>query len=274
MKRLAVAVARRLSTVSVDVSTPPRKLPPMTKVAYKLYYWPTIQGRGELVRLTLEEAGAPYVDVARMPASKGGGVEAMMKRMRGDAGGFEAFAPPFLEAGDLLIAQTASILFYLGPRHGLAPTEEAARLYAQQLQLTISDLFTEVHDTHHPIGSSLYYEDQKEEAARRAADFVEWRLPKFLDYFERVIQRNGGERLVGDAVSYVDLSMFQALSGLAYAFPGAMARLAPRIPGLTRLGDRVAARPRIAAYLASKRRLPFNEQGIFRRYPELDVAPR
>lgn len=244
----------------------------VTKASYELYYWPTIQGRGELVRLTLEEAGARYVDVARMPASQGGGVPAMMKLMDGEAGGVEPFAPPFLKTGDLVIAQTANILFYLAPRHGLAPGDEAGRLHAQQLQLTISDLFTEVHDTHHPIGSSLYYEDQKVEARRRAADFIKSRLPKFLDYFERVLQRNGGEQLVGDAVTYVDLSMFQTLSGLAYAFPKATARLAPRVPGLTRLRERVAARPRIAAYLASDRRLPFNEQGIFRHYPELDVT--
>jgi glutathione S-transferase len=244
----------------------------MKEPGYELYYWPTIQGRGEFVRLLLEEAGAPYVDVARLPASKGGGVPAMMKVMRGGHGVLP-FAPPFLKHGELIVAQTANILLYLGPRHGLAPEGEPGRLAANQLQLTIADLVGEAHDTHHPIAGSLYYEDQKPEALRRSADFVRERLPKLLGYFERVLKQSGGSYLVDDALSYVDLSMFQVLEGIGYAFPRALARVAPTIPGLAALRDRVAERPRIAAYLASKRRLPWNESGIFRRYPELDAEP-
>jgi glutathione S-transferase len=236
---------------------------------YELYYWPGIQGRGEFIRLALEEAGADYVDVARLPKR---GMAAMMRLLKSSSLPRPSFAPPFLKAGSLLIGQTANILLFLGPRLGLAPKNEAGRLWAHQLQLTISDWLSEVHDTHHPIAGSLYYEEQKREAKRCAADFTAERLPKFLDYFERLLKRNPRKTdyLLGKAVSYVDLSLFQMIAGLRYAFPRAMARLEPKYPRLTALHDRVASRPRIAAYLSSKHRLPFNQQGIFRHYPELD----
>jgi glutathione S-transferase len=246
---------------------------------YELFYWPTIPGRGEFVRLALEDAGVPYVDVARRPEAEGGGIKALMRMMRGGggAGGLDPFAPPFLRVGDLVISQTANILQYLAPRHGLVPDDEASRLHAHQLQLTIADLASEVHDAHHPIGVGLYYEDQKPEARRRAESFVSERLPKYLGYFERVAASHAGgggvPRLLGGDTTYVDLSMFQVVAGLAYAFPRAMARIAPRVPTLLALRDAVAARPRIAAYLASDRRIAFNEHGIFRHYPELDVEP-
>lgn len=235
---------------------------------YQLYYWPTIQGRGEFVRLALEEAGAAYVDVARAE----GGMQALLDAMQ--APGHPPFAPPFLRAGKLLIGQTANILLFLGDQLQLAPASAQGRLWAHQLQLTLADLVAEVHDTHHPVGASLYYEDQRAEAARRASDFRERRLPKFLGYFERVLAAHGdsGHFLLGRHFSYVDLSMFQVLEGLSYAFPRAMAHGARNWPGLLALRARVAARPNIATYLASPRRIPFNEQGIFRHYPELDRA--
>jgi glutathione S-transferase len=233
---------------------------------YELYYWPGIQGRGEFVRLALEEAGAAYVDVARAP----GGMRAMMKLLDNAGKALTPFAPPFLKSGALVVAQTANILFYLGDRHGLAPKNDPGRLGALELQLTVSDLATEVHDVHHPVGSSFYYEDQKQEAKRRAAQFRGQRLPKFLGYFERVLAKNGGKFMIGARLSHVDLSMFQVLAGLDYAFPRAMKRMAKKIRGLRALHDRVAARPRIGAYLASTRRIPFNENGLFRHYPELE----
>lgn len=248
----------------------------MTGGGYELYYWPGIQGRGEFVRLALEHAGVSYVDVARRP----NGMAAMMKLLEGGGNGLQPFAPPLLKWGDVVIAQTATILAFLGPRHGLVPRDEVSQLRAQQLQLTIADLVAEAHDTHHPIAGSLYYEDQKREARRRSSVFVEERIPKYLGYFEGVLDRNGGEHCVGNAISYVDLSAFQVLAGLEYAFPNAMARQARRIPFLRQLREKVALQPRIASYLASDHRLPFNEQGIFRHYPELDqqaarsVAPR
>jgi glutathione S-transferase len=235
---------------------------------YELYYWPGIQGRGEFVRLALEEANADYVDVARQR----GGEKAMMTLLDAQREAHPPFAPPFLKAGRLLIGQTANILLFLGPRHALAPGDEAGRLWTHQLQLTIADLVGEVHDTHHPIASSLYYEDQRREARKRAADLRECRLPKFLDYFERILTRDGRAAgyLAGRRLTYADLSMFQLIAGLRYAFPQAMATLEKRCPALVRLHDRVRERPRIAAYLASPRRLPFNEEGIFRHYRELD----
>lgn len=236
---------------------------------YELYYWPEIQGRGEFVRLALEQAGADYVDVARQ---EGDDLPGLMHFLQDKAVAEPPFAPPYLKAGDLLIGQTANILLFLGDRHGLAPAEEAGRLWTHQLQLTIADLVVEVHDTHHPIGSGLYYEDQKPEAKRRTADFLAHRLPKFLGYFEQVLARNpaGDAHMVGDSVTTADLSMFQMIEGLRYAFPKAMARAERKHPLLVALHDRVAALPRIKAYLDSPQRIPFNPMGIFRHYPELD----
>lgn len=238
---------------------------------YELYYWPSIQGRGEFIRLALEEAGADYVDVARK-TGKGMGMPALMAMLQNQAQTRPPFAPPILKAGDRVIAQTANILFFLGPRLKLAPADEADQLWTHQLQLTIADLVDEAHDLHHPIASSLYYEDQKAEALRRSAPFIAERIPKFLAYFERVLARNpaSDKYLVGDALTYADLSLFQVMAGLRYALPRAMKRIAPKHPRVVALAQRVARRARIAAYLKSKRRIAFNEQGIFRHYPELD----
>jgi glutathione S-transferase len=233
---------------------------------YELYYWPGIQGRGEFVRLALEDAGADYLEVARRPR----GMAAMSRFMDSRSVKRPPFAPPFLKAGKLVIAQTANILFFLGPRIGLAPKSDDGRLWVHQLQLTIADWVGEVHDSHHPIAGGLYYEEQKREAKRRAENFTAERLPKFLSYFERVLTRNGGRFLVGNKVSYVDLSLFQMIEGLRYAFPRAMTRQERKQRRVIALHHRVAARPRLAAYLASERRLPFNQEGIFRYYPELD----
>ncbi len=242
---------------------------------YELYYWPTIQGRGEFVRLALEEAGAEYVDVAREPEDKGAGVPALMRILDSNAIDRPPFAPPFLKAGELLIAQTANILLFLGPRHDLAPEDDAGRLWAHQLQLTLADLVQEVHDTHHPIAASLYYEEQRREARRRAGEFLKSRAPRFLAYFEHVLERNpqGDQYLVGASLTYCDLSLFQVIAGLRYAFPRAAARYASDYRRVFAMHERITCRPRIAAYLASNRRIPFNEEGIFRHYAELDLKP-
>jgi glutathione S-transferase len=238
---------------------------------YELYYWPMIQGRGEFVRLALEEAGAAYVDVARQPGKRGG-MAAMLRLLEGKGIVNPPFAPPFLKAGKLVIGQTANILLFLGGRHRLAPANEAGRLWAHQLQLTLADFLQEIHDTHHPIAGGLYYEDQRKEARRRATNFLSERLPKYLSYFEDILRRNGSAAyLLGARRSYPDLSLFQIVAGLRYAFPRAMAGLEKRHPRVAALHDAVAARPRIAAYLASPRRIPFNQQGVFRHYKELDA---
>jgi glutathione S-transferase len=234
---------------------------------YELYYHPTIQGRGEFVRLALEEAGADYVDVARRGKS---GAAAMAKLLEDERLAHPPYAPPFLKAGKDIIGQTALILFYLGPRLNLAPRDEAGRLWAHQLQLTVTDLVVHIHDTHHPISGWLYYEEQKPAAKRRTADFWRYRAPKFLGYFERVLKHNGGTYMVGRRTSYVDLSMFQIVEGLRYAFPKRMKRFERNVPLLVALHDRVAERPRVAAYLASERRIPFSQWGIYRYFKELD----
>jgi glutathione S-transferase len=234
---------------------------------YEFYYWPEIQGRGEFVRLALEEAEAAYLDVARDK----GGTEVMFKLMEGEQVKHRPFAPPFLKAGKQVISQTANILLFLGARHGLAPRDEAGRLWVHQLQLTIADFVDEAHDTHHPIASGLYYEDQKKEAKRRTADFLQNRAPKYFGYFEEVLARNGGKYLAGKRLTYADLSLFQIVAGMRYAFPKAMTKLEKKVPRVVAVHDLVAERPRIAVYIASDHRLPFNEYGIFRHYKELDA---
>jgi glutathione S-transferase len=244
-----------------------------SKLHVELYYWPMIQGRGEFVRLALEEAGADYVDVAR----RKGGMAAMARFLEGKEPGPLPFAAPFVRLGEVVVSQTANILAFLAPKLGLVPDDEALRAEASQIQLTIADFVGEIHDTHHPIAGGLYYEDQKKEAKRRARDFVKERMPKYLGWLEDVLGRNAKSRgrwLVGRDLTYVDLSAFQVVEGLRYAFPNALARLEPRVPRLIALHDRVAERPRMAAYLRSKRRIAFNQLGIFRRYPELDAPAR
>jgi glutathione S-transferase len=240
---------------------------------YELYYWPSIQGRGEFVRLALEEAGADYRDVAR---SGKAGMATMMKILEGKGEPRAPFAPPFLKDGEILVSHVANILMYLGPKLGLAPGEENLLFFAQGLQLTITDFVAEVHDTHHPIATDLFYEEQVEEAKARTKSFIKHRMPKFFGYFERILNDNpdGGGYAVGARLSCVDLSLFQVIEGLHYAFPRALKPFRTKYPRLAALRETIAERPNIARYLASERRIPFNESGIFRRYPELDVAAR
>lgn len=238
-------------------------------MSYELYYWPGIQGRGEFIRLALEEAGVPYLDIAR----ERGGEDALLRFLGREDIVHPPFAAPFLKHGDVIIGQTAAILLYLGDRLGLAPADERLRLWTHQIQLTIADLVGEAHDSHHPLGADLYYEDQKPEALRRAKSFREKRIPKFFDWFESILARNpqGDAYLVGDTATYADLSLFQAVEGLLYAFPEATKTALTETPRVSALHRTVARRPRIRAYLTSGRRVAFNEEGIFRRYPELDA---
>lgn len=245
-------------------------------MAYELHYWPNIQGRGEFVRLALETAGAPYVDVARGDEQDGAGLPAMFHYLEGGDVRRPPFACPFLVDGRKVIGQTPAILLYLGPRLKLVPAGEADRLWVHQIQLTLADLVVEAHDTHHPIGSGLYYEDQRAESLRRAGEFRRERIPKFLGWCEAVLERNPGNaarevpRMVGGRLTYADLSLFQVVEGLLYAFPKATKRMLRKTPLVAALHEGVPRNKRLAAYLASERRIPFNEQGIFRRYPELD----
>jgi len=232
---------------------------------YELFYWPGLQGRGEFARLILEDAGADYIDVARTP----GGMKKLLAGLERGVDGVLPFAPPYLRAGKIVLAQTANITRFLGEQLGLAPANERERWAASMIAMTIADLVAEVHDTHHPITVEKAYESQKAAAKHRAAAFRTERIPKFTDWLEHTLQKNGNV-LVGKKISYADLAAFQVVCGLEYAFPKAMKRRAPKLKRLLALRDRVAARPRIAAYLASPRRLAFNETGIFRHYPELD----
>jgi len=242
-------------------------------MSYELYYWPTIQGRGEFVRLALEYAETTYIDVVRQPEEKGGGIDVLMQFLEDEGNEHTPYAPPFLKSEDFIIGQTANILQFLGSRHALSPEDEAGRLWAYQLQLTIADFVTEIHDTHHPISGELYYDEQKSEALRRSEQFRANRLNKYLNYFEGVLDHNsyGNEYMVEDKLSYVDLSIFQVIAGLYYAFPRALSRLESDYPKLIALHSRVEQMPSIAAYLDSSRRIAFNQDGIFRYYDELDA---
>ncbi|VVE63423.1 glutathione S-transferase [Pandoraea captiosa] len=244
-------------------------------MTFELFYWPGLQGRGEFVRLAFEAAGTPYVEIVQGD-EPGQGMDGLLHAMDDPACMDPPFAPPFLRirhaSGDELIGQTANILAYLGPLLGLVGETPRARRWVNQLQLTIADLVAEVHDGHHPIASRLYYSNQKAEARKRTADLIDYRLPKFFGYFERVLANNphAGGWLSEGAMSYADLSLFQVIEGLRYAFPRAMSGFAKAFPRCQAVHDAVASAPLVAAYLASPRRIPFNTTGIFRHYKELD----
>jgi glutathione S-transferase len=241
-------------------------------MAYELYYHGRIQGRGEFVRLALEEAGAEYIDIARMPVAQGGGQDEVFAILDAKGGDRPPYAPPVLKDGNFIIAQTSNILLYLGGRLGLAPRDEQGKLWTHQLQLTMIDFAKDVHDTHHPISNVLYYEEQKDAAKLASEKFLEFRVPKYFGYFERVIARNSSKSgwLSGDALTYADLSLFQLVEGMAYAWPKAWDAASKNYPGVINIARRVAERPNIKAYCASDRRLSFNDMGVFRHYPELD----
>src|SRR5262249_20838291 len=228
--------------------TPPPG-PPVAPRPSRASPWPPPPGRGGCGAPGSERAAVPSAAPGRGPPAGGGG-ERVAAFWEGRSEGHPVFAPPVLKHGDLVLAQTAAICHFLGRRHGLAPGDEAGAAHALELQLTIADLVDEVHDTHHPISSALHYEDQKAAAQQRAPHFAGERLPRFLGYFERVLRHNGGEVLVGGSTSHADLSLFQALEGLDYAFPRAFAKASAAAPGVQALRERVRARPRIAGYLA------------------------
>ncbi|KAH7124233.1 glutathione transferase [Dactylonectria macrodidyma] len=247
-------------------------------VPYDLIYWPTVPGRGEAVRLMLEEAGASYTDTAVEENC----IELVMaqtsKTNTGDASNPPPFAPPILKHGNLLIHQLPNILQYLSTRLGLAPTyddENNGIFHVNQLALTALDgLSNEAHDVHHPISVDFYYEDQKEAAKKRAENYIDSRLPKFIGYFERVLKGEAsgeGPWLYGGALSYADLVLFQCIDGLKFAFPKALAKMeeSKEYEGVFKLYGAVKERPRIKEYLASDRRLKYGN-GLWRHYPELD----
>jgi glutathione S-transferase len=235
-------------------------------MAYDFWYWSTIPGRGEFVRLTLEACGIPYRDRARID-----GDEALMADMeRHDAG--PAFAPPYLVTDGRTVAQTANILFYLSERHECGPTGMKPRYWLAQVQLTIMDMAAEAHDVHHPVGPDLYHEQQQAESLRAAHGFRQQRIPKYLTYFERALAADPGDWLTTGRWSYADLSLFHLIAGLRYAFPLRMTTLMPSFPRLADLHDRVVALPELRDYLGSDRRLAFTNEDVFRHYPELDAA--
>lgn len=235
-------------------------------MAYNLWYWPGVQGRGEFVRLALEAGGIDYRDCAREL-----GADALRADMRG-YGGRQPFAPPYLELDGIAIAQVAAILLYLGERHHLAPSNMADRMWLHQVQLTVTDFVAEVHQVHHPVGTAAYYEEQRHEAARFANEFRDERMPKFLSWFEEAAGANEGEWMIDGRWTYADCSIFQLIEGLRYMFPRRMTSLEPGLPRLLTVHRLVGELPGVRAYLASDRRLDFNENGIFRYYPELDAA--
>ncbi len=243
------------------------------KRTYRLYYWPMLPGRGEFIRLIFEDAGADYIDVGRLPEDEGGGISALRKKIDNPHRGFESFALPLLEYDDYLIAQLPNICLFLANEFNMIPGGNHY-FRANQLMLTICDIIDEIHNTHHPLSISMYYENQQEAAKKNALSFTTERLPKWLQYLEKTLIGNGEKHLAGTQISYVDIALFQLIRGLDYAFPNHMQRYLPQIPKLIALKDRVGERPGICSYLSSERCIDFNNDGIFRAYPELDIVDR
>lgn len=254
-----------------------------THPPYELLYWPGIPGRGEFIRLAFEAAGVSYKDPANEPDGPGAKVVASLisKDDLGGDGNPPVFAPPALkvpgegkDGAPLLIYQTPAILSYLGDKLGLAGEDEVDKMTVLSHTLTALDLNNETHDTHHPVAVAQYYEDQKDEALKKATDFRENRIPKFFSFFERVLKANEAQGqvkfLVGNKLTYADTTLWHVLSGLKFAYPNELKAREKDYPLL--LGsfyESVAQTKGVKEYLESERRLPFS-MGIFRHYPELD----
>ncbi|MXO84844.1 glutathione S-transferase [Altererythrobacter aurantiacus] len=238
-------------------------------MSYDLWYWPSIQGRGEFVRLFMAAAGIEWRDCAREKDA-----EALLDDMdERKEKGFAPYAPPYLVDGDFAIAQVAHIVTWLSEKHDIGAADEADKLHLIQLQLDITDIVEEVHSVHHPVASSLYYDDQKDAAEQAAEKFREERIPKYFDHFEQALGvKDGGPFSLGSTWSHFDTSLFQLVEGLEYAFPRRMAAIKDDYPMIFACRDAVALIDGLAAYVASEDRIPFNEDGIFRHYPELDAA--
>ncbi|EJU05030.1 glutathione S-transferase C-terminal-like protein [Dacryopinax primogenitus] len=261
------------------MSSPPHKLQKLAP--YILHYWGGIPGRGEYVRLAFEYAGVSYTD--SNDSAK------LLKTLRSTSPSH--FAPPMLELPNgKILSQTPAILNYLAPKLGLAgekgnllknavedddEREEAEfeRSIVNQLVLTALDLCVEAHDSHHPIASSLYYEDQKQEALRRAEDFLKLRIPKYLAHFEETLRKNkvSHSHLVGKTTTTADLVLFHVVDGLLYAFPRRMGALdkGGKYKRVLKLHEKIMAEGGIKEYVESGRRRKFGV-GLFRHYPELD----
>ncbi|SMY24333.1 unnamed protein product [Zymoseptoria tritici ST99CH_1A5] len=253
----------------------------MSQPKYEILYHPGIPGRGEFIRLAFEVTGTPYTDIAN--SQKDGYATVQKTCMNTTSTASEGsnppmFAPPALRipgAGKngeaLVIAQTSNILLYLSEKLSLLPEgDENGKYFVNQLVLTALDLNNEIHDTHHPIGPSLYYEDQKDASLLKAKDVRENRIPKFLSYFERVLKGNGdGKYLVGERVTTADVTVWQVLDGLQFAFPKEMAVRRKEFEALFKWYEGFKEEKGLKAYLGSERRLPYS-QGVFRYYPELD----
>tara|TARA_A100001391_G_scaffold7621_5_gene4898 strand:+ start:10017 stop:10736 length:720 start_codon:yes stop_codon:yes gene_type:complete len=237
-------------------------------MSYQLFYWPSIPGRGEFVRLFMEAAELEYEDVARTD-----GADALVEDLHargGEEGGIRPFAPPYLVDDDVVIGQTALILLYLSDKEGLGSGDLATDLKLMQVQMDIADLVEEIHGSHHPIAPSLYYADQMDAAFEKAADLRATRIPKYLIHFDNALAANGGPFMLGDQWSHVDTSLFQLMEGLDYAFPNYMAQMQGTWANLEALQTAVPDIEGLAPYLASERRMEFNEDGLFRHYEELD----
>ena len=254
-----------------------------TQPPYELLYWPEIPGRGEFIRLAFEATGTSYKDVANESKD---GINAVLAAKADDLtidsdGNPPAFAPPALrilgegkEGKTLVLYQTPAILSYLGDKLGLAGEDEVEKHWILSHTLTALDLNNEAHDTHHPVAVAKYYEDQKEEALKKATDFRENRLPKFFSFFERVLKGNDengqGKYLVGSKLSYADTTVWHVLNGLKFAFPKELEAREKEFPTLFgTFYPSVQEQSGLKDYLSSDRRKPYS-MGIFRHYPELD----
>ncbi|QIW96113.1 hypothetical protein AMS68_001631 [Peltaster fructicola] len=256
---------------------------PHSHPEYELLYHPQIPGRGEFIRLAFEAVGVSYTDVANDKKDGYSEVQSicMNDEINSSDGNPPILAPPALRvpgAGPdgtaLILAQTPNILFYLGEKLGLVSTAEADKYHTYQLVLTALDLNNEIHDSHHPIAPSAYYEDQSAEALKKAADVRNARLPKFFSYFERSLQHNhtngGGKFLIGGRLSIADTTVWQVLDGAYFAFPNEMAARKAEYPELLdTFYNSVKQEPHLKQYLASGRRRAYG-MGVFRHYPELD----
>ena len=204
-------------------------------MAYRLFYWEK-RGRGEQIRLLLNELGQEYEDVY-VPMN-----EEFMKLKRQGPGTLYFGSVPMLEDGDFKLAQGPVIMNYLGRKHGLMPADLQPAAKTEAMVVGAEDM------------RMAYFRLLGDGREEKQAKFVggAWN-DRWLSAWSGLIELNGDTGyLVGSTLTQADLAVWDALDAIITWIDGATFASFARVQ---KFYESIKARPAIASYLASDRRI-------------------